>query len=44
MRDFVESGNGENGEPHHTRPDQKEAVDKTIEEYGKVVINRRLLT
>ena len=34
LRDFVETGKGENGEPHHTKPEQQEAVDKTIEEYG----------
>ena len=38
MRDFVEPGKGENGIPHHTNPDQKDQVDKTIEEYGKLKI------
>ena len=36
LRDFVEPGKGENGMPHHTNPDQKDLVDKTIEEYGKL--------
>jgi len=34
QRDFVESGNGENGAEHHTKPEQQPEVDRAIQEYG----------
>ena len=38
MRDFVEAGPGENGEAHHTRPEQQNDVAQTVQEFGKIVV------
>ena len=35
VRDFAQTGNGENGVEHRTKPEQQPEVQRSVQEYGQ---------